>query len=264
MEIVVTTLSIALQFVAAIVALQIAIQSRRFALLPLALAILLMGIRRSFSLYTSLAFERPINVGAETIALTISALMVVGLVGLRRWILIDESSTDQRRSKIGFRSEARGIVAPRLAILLGVAAIVASCATSYFTFLASRNAMRETIIQGHLSLAQAIAQHANTLPTTSNALIEKLTHLWRQVDHPSANAYLCVVRSDGKLLLHTSRSKIIGINVGHLPIETGRVGGPKTLRALVAVGDDWVGDFTFLRGNRRWRHAPTYPNSTAW
>jgi hypothetical protein len=77
MEIAVTVLSIAVQFFAAILALRIAITvaSWRLAWLPMALSVLLMGIRRSFSLYNKLAFERAIDIGAETIALTISALM---------------------------------------------------------------------------------------------------------------------------------------------------------------------------------------------
>jgi len=86
----VTILSIVLLFIAAIVGFRITIVSRRLASLPLAIAILLMGLRRSFSLYNQVAFQRPLDVGAEIIALMISALMVVGLISVRRWVFIDE------------------------------------------------------------------------------------------------------------------------------------------------------------------------------
>jgi hypothetical protein len=79
MGIAVTVFPIVLQFVAAIVALRIAIASRRLALLPLALAILLMGMRWSYSLCNNLAFGQPIDLGAEIIALVISMLMLFGL-----------------------------------------------------------------------------------------------------------------------------------------------------------------------------------------
>jgi hypothetical protein len=70
--------------IAAFLALQIATASRRVAWFPLALAILLVGIRQSYSLYNKLAFGQPIDLGAEVVALVISTLMLVGLFGLRR------------------------------------------------------------------------------------------------------------------------------------------------------------------------------------
>jgi len=138
----------------------------------------------------------------------------------------------------------------RIAILLGVLAIVVSCATGYFAFRASCSVMHETIIQGHLSVVQVIAKHAETLPPAISDILtaEPIRRLWQQLDHSSPNAYVCVVRSDGMLLQHTVRDKKIGTNVGDLPVDTGRNGGPKALRSLVASGEDWVGNFTSGQG----------------
>ena len=66
MAIALTTLSVIVQFCAAFFALKLAWKSRRAMLLPLALAILLMAIRRAYSLYGKLAFGRPIDPGAES------------------------------------------------------------------------------------------------------------------------------------------------------------------------------------------------------
>ncbi|MCH8044402.1 MAG: PAS domain S-box protein, partial [Planctomycetes bacterium] len=249
MAIGITTVSILLQFAAATVAFRLFVATRRLMLLPLALAVLLMGVRRSYSLYNKLAFERPIDPGAETIALTISALMLLGLIGLSRLIVTNLTRDDQPPAQRDAK-EARGIVVSRLAIMLGAIAIISSCAVGYFAFRASREAIHETIFQGHLNIAQVVAQHANTLPSATSEVIvvEKIRQLWKNLDHPSRNSYVCVVRSDGQLLLHTLRPESEGSDVGDLPIETGRDDGPKTLRALVTSREAWVGDYTSSKG----------------
>jgi PAS domain S-box-containing protein len=174
---------------------------------------------------------------------------VVGLIGVRRWIAANVSGTDRAPAHIDTTEPGR-IAVPRLAILLGVSAILASCVTGYFAFRSSRETIHETIYQGHLNVAQTMAKHSDTLPAaTSDTLrVEAVEDLWKQLGHPYRNSYVCVVDADGKLLLHTIQPDFVGRDVGDLPVETGRNSGPKTIRALVSAGEDWVGEFTSGKG----------------
>jgi hypothetical protein len=246
----VTGLSIVLQFIAAALAVRIAIASRQMAWLPLALAVLLMGVRRSFSLYSKVTFEQAIDLGAESIALTISALMVVGLFGMRRWSVADTTFADQGSLPLSLLDNA----VPRMAVILGGLAVVASCATGYLAFRASRLAIHETIYQGQLISAQMIARHADALSAAASDMstTDPIREFWQKIDRPYRTAYLCVVRSDGELLQHTLRESKIGANVGDLPIDTGRSEGPMTIQSLVTAGEDWVGDFTSTYSFEAW------------
>ncbi len=78
--------SIVLQFVAAALAIRmIGVTGRRRAWLFVAAAVTLMGVRRAFSFYASVTGEsvRPLDLGAESIALAISILMVLGMYYLK-------------------------------------------------------------------------------------------------------------------------------------------------------------------------------------
>ena len=242
-------LSTGLQFAAAFVAIHISRRIRSWPFWLLAPAVLLMGVRRAFLLYRHWTFERSIDLGPEIIALSISVLMLWGLIGLYRWVALSGSGADPGQSPPG-GGDAGGLVLPRLAILSLGSAMLASGVTGYLAFRASREATHDTGLQSRLDVARAMAAHADALTTvTSHAsAVDAIQDLWQKFSHPFPNSYVCVVHASGELLLHTLRTQAVGTDVGDLSVETGREEGPQTLRALVSAGEDWVGDFTSQTG----------------
>lgn len=77
-------ISLLLQFSAAALAFRIAFRTRYWAWLPLASAILLMGVHRAYSFGSALFFGNPADWKLELIALAISVLMLAGVVSLGR------------------------------------------------------------------------------------------------------------------------------------------------------------------------------------
>jgi len=240
----VTVFSIILQFIASVLALRIAISSRRLSLLPFALAILLMGLRRSYSLYSKLAFERPIDAGAESIALMISILMLVGLIGLWRSLTFPQDSPVKAGSQ-GFQFNLA-----KSAIFLGCIVILASSVIGFFSYSSSRNLLLETINDNNLTLARLVARQSELQADHGDRsdLLKQAELIWNQTDHPFKESYLCIIDSAGTLLLHSQMPQMAGQPVADLPLEKDLSLKPRSIGELAALDEEWSGHFTAKNG----------------
>lgn len=243
-------LSILIQFIAAYLAFRLVIQARRLALLPLAIAILLMGVRRAYSFYNSVAFERSFDVGAETIALTISLLMLVGLIGLQRWqrsgMLLEESVEIQDAPR-------RRISLANVALLLGVVVVAIASVVGAVAYGSSRSALLDSIFKRNLILAKWVGAEAVAAENTTSvaAWNEIADELWDRVGVQFEGSYLCIMDSNGLLLAHTRDAEAVGYNVGNYRIDLSRTGQPVTFLQLAASQEEWVGYFTARDGQKQ-------------
>lgn len=242
----ITSLSIVLHFVATILALRITIVSRRLVLLPLALAILLMGIRRSYSLYNSLSFEQPIDAGAESIALVISLLTVIGLLGFRR-LQVLQTSTDVS-GKVLESQLPSGLA--RSAIVLDGLVVVISCAVGYSSYSSSRELLLDSLYGQNLTLARAIAAQAELGSGGRNevngsaSLITDVEATWEATATPFQNCSVCVLDQRGTVLLHTAAADLVGQSILRVPLETRTESGTTTTTTvgdLLSAPQEWVG-----------------------
>ncbi|MEK6235077.1 MAG: PAS domain-containing protein, partial [Planctomycetales bacterium] len=250
MAITLIVVSTLLQFAAAAVALRLARASRRLALLALALAILLMGLRRAYSLHGALSLGRPLDLGAETIALAVSLLMFVGVLGASRWLR-------------GFQAASLATNAPESstwiqnssckAVLMGAVAVGASCAAGWLAFENSRRAATETIRASNLDFARVLGAHAENLEGSKSRpeILASLASLWERIKTGDSKSYLCVIDSNARLLLHTRNPRLVGSDVGGLPIDDERRGQVASLRQLARDRQDGAGRFTTLGGERQ-------------
>lgn len=250
MTIALTSLSVIVQFCAAFFALKLAWKSRRVMLLPLALAILLMAFRRAYSLYIKLAFARPIDAGAETIALGISLLMVVGLIGLSRWLKEISSQAETIKPIPDHPSESQ---LPRTAILLGLISILGSCATGYFAYQQSREMILERVFSSNSNLARAIATHVEVSGKSKSISenVEAVRSFWERSAMPDSHTDICILGADGKLLLNTKFPEFEGANASQTPLESWESGAPQTIGELIATREDWAGFCTLPQQERQ-------------
>lgn len=261
----ITVFSVLVQFAATFLAFKYVFRSRRTSLFPLAFAILLMGIRRCYSLYNSLVFELPIDLGAESIALVISALMFVGLVGLTRWSSLMNSADNE--------SETRSNSPPRFAlaktaILLGCVAIIASCVVGYLAYQASRRVALESISKHNLSLARSVAAQSELQYQTGSTeeLISNAQAAWKQITDPLELSGMCIVGSDGKILGHSRHDHTVGTDIGRMSIVRMSRNGPHTFSDILQTRSDWVGQVESGDGLRQivaFTHVPRYGSMVA-
>lgn len=236
-------LSILIQFVAALLAFRLATRIRHMTLLPLAIAILLMGARRTYSFYSSIAFERTLDLGAETIALTISSLMLIGLVGLQRFQAITTSDIEPENDQT---TKKHRLSLANSAMLLGIIIVAIASVVGGFAYASSRSALLDAIFKRNLILAKLVGEHlAQDIEESANHNWSELANsLWFQIGEQFEGSYFCLMDSQGLLLAHTRDNDAVGENVAARPFKSKLANGPKSLGEVQTSNDDWVGYFT--------------------
>jgi len=236
----ITGISIILQFVGTFFALRIAVVSRRPALLPLALAFLLMGVRRSYSLFNCLMYELRIDTGAESIALLISLLVLVGLYGVG--VAVAGPKNAARKAV----PQEHHLNLAKTSIMIGVFVVVSSAAVEYFSYSSSRTLLLKTIYHNNLMFARSVANQAELLAKrgSKNDLVDRAEQVWADTTKRYGHSYLCIVDSDGTLLLHTLSPEAKGQTVADLPLGAKRFAGPENIGELAGLGEEWVGNLS--------------------
>ena len=156
-----------LQLVAAAVAGMLVWMTVQRYWIAIAIAILLMAVRRTISLYQAVLFQRSVDLLAESVALLISLLMLAGLFALmvREGAQISERGT-VRAGKLRPSSSAPGAIA---AVLL----VLATSAVSYLSFTASRDALTNSVFAANQRTSQLFPEVANT-PNPSVSFTERI------------------------------------------------------------------------------------------
>ncbi len=245
-------LSTILQAAAAGWALRLAWTVRTTAWLALSLAILLMASRRGYTLYNALVLDQPISMGAESIALTISLLMLFGL-----WYLARSTTSDTDTTARDDDASARQLLVPkrltRAALMLGALSIAGSGMVGFLAYHTSRDTALRTLFDHNLNLARSFAQHTEiaAVSTPPAQLLEGLTALWQRSGKHYPGSYLCVVDRTSRLTLHTAYPETVGRYVGDNKLELSGDTGPNTLGGLFDVKQDWVGYYRSSRGQRQ-------------
>ncbi|MCH7960195.1 MAG: response regulator [Candidatus Hydrogenedentes bacterium] len=244
MGIYILALSILLQFSAAATAILLAYRTRTIPWYVLSLAIFLMGVRRSLTLYRVLEFDRIVYVSTEAVVLTISVLMLLGIIGIFR----SSNRSSEDPDIFTWREETRTL--HRLTstgLLLGAATILASTIVGYSSFVAGREAAYQKTYDSNLALARALASEADRhAPDTSTAeILTNIGEIASDIDISNKGGYVCAIDRDGILTLHTKHPEYIGKNVGHMPIHSDSF---DTMAGLVSSEEDWVGHFISRSG----------------
>jgi PAS domain S-box-containing protein len=141
----------------------------------------------------------------------------------------------------------------RTAILLGILTVLGSCLVGYFAYIWSRNIVLEGTYNHNLNLARTLAEYAgrSSQSATSREVYAELQVLWERTKMQYSGSYMCAVRANGELALHTAQPDQVGMNVGDIPLVSRRNGDPKNLRELASAKQDWVGEATSLTGQQQ-------------
>ena len=207
---------------------------------PLALAILLMGIRRSYSLCNHFVFGQPIDSGAETIGLVISVLMLLGLFGLRRGQHQQPFSPEAAPIKL---SSVVQINLAKTALFLGGVTIIASCVVGYLAYESSRKALLDSIFNLNSSMARNVALQLQNqaAPEDDDKLASMVETAWNQVDKLSEKTYICMINPQGTLLLHTISPDFVGRDISSKPFLPVGASGPSSIGELLKSKKNYSG-----------------------
>ena len=144
----------------------------------------------------------------------------------------------------------------RLAVVLGLASVLAASLVGYFAYKVSR----QTIIAGYfedtlvLTRTNVDALERSTSLTLDREALEGLRRHFldqQQGKEHWPGSYLCVVDEHGKLVLNTAFPEKEGLDVGHAKLRSRDNGGwvPENLLQLIDTGEDWSGFYESLDGN---------------
>lgn len=233
--------SLILQALAAVLAAWKAVQEKRAGWTMLAIAIALMLVRRIYVVHAVLFQQRPAELVTEFITLLISLLLVAGLVLLiwfkpegimsERPELIQTAALDRLRHQ---------------AVLLALLALIVCSGLSYFAYVSSRDAVVDRLLRGNLDLAHLLD---STLPEHGDqtAALDAMNKLWTTAHREYPGNYLCVIGTDGTLLLNTRDADKVGTHVGGQVI-TDVQGTSRTVQEVLAARTDWTGRSRSLAG----------------
>ena len=237
-------LSILVQFSAAATAILQAYRTRTIPWYVLSLAIFLMGVRRSLTLYRVLEFDRTVFVSTEAVVLTISTLMLLGIVGIFR----SSNRSSEDRDALAWPEKNQALHRlTRTGLLLGVVTILASIVIGYSSFIAGRDAAYQKTFDTNLALARTLAREADRhfRETSIAETLSVIGEVASDIGISNEGGYVCVIDGNGKLTLHTRHPEHVNKNIGHMPIRSDVF---VTLGKLASSQEDWVGHFTSSEG----------------
>jgi len=245
--------SVVVQFLAALVAIRLAARRPSRAWLFLALAIGLMAVRRGFTLAGAFDANRAIDPGAEAIALLISALMFVGLIGLmRRRRHAEDGATADRVPEFATRRLST------TAMTMGLLGVLGSVVVGLYAYRASSSAVIRGIHRNMLNLAQSLSELAASHiegGDVDGAVAELRAH-WNAFGRAESHSELCIVRRNGQVVLDTSSPESEGELMPERELTL--VGGEVVSIAEIAAGRQSAVGWTPIRGGERQFAAMVY------
>lgn len=222
-------------------------------------AVGLMAVRRIFSLALAFNEKHSIDPSAEAIALLISIVMLGGLLGLvRRY----------RLQNAGAAAPPPGIDSRRLsavAITLGLLGLTMSLVVAVLAYKASRTAVVENVKSNIMNVTRSLRDLAlvGVSPSEEPRLaLAETCQRWKDLGRDELSGYLCIVRTDGVIALHTDSPERVGRNVADLKIEVTK-DRFVSFRELGASPEELVGILTGLDGARHFIAAVPAPELDA-
>jgi hypothetical protein len=129
----------------------------------------------------------------------------------------------------------------RVALVLGGVTIVGGLGLSALTYRLSRDALAQQLTQASALLANSVRSHGEDLVARGMDTDQALRGAWEHSRGDDQGLYLCFVRKDGKLNIHTKRSDLIGTSVAGMtaaaPEET-----PRDVLQLLHERRSWSGE----------------------
>lgn len=131
----------------------------------------------------------------------------------------------------------------RLAIGLALITMLSGMAVGYMSYQSSRELLLESLFESNLNLARLMGRHLSLLPggATDSLRLAEAQSMWNAFEMRYPGSYLCIIRNDGKLSLHTKNPQLRGLDVGSTLISNSGQEGPRTLRELVQASRDYTG-----------------------
>ncbi|HYW78573.1 MAG TPA: HAMP domain-containing sensor histidine kinase [Thermoguttaceae bacterium] len=122
-------------------------------------------------------------------------------------------------------------------------------------FIAYQFALEETVARHHgfyLAKARMLAAEAATHGDASDAeLLGTINAIWNSSDTRPADEYICIVDRDARLLLHSAHPETVGRDAGINRVGEPGKGEACTLRDLVRLREDFVGDYVSGAGQHQ-------------
>ena len=234
--------SILFQLMAVVIASMIAWVTLRRSWILIAFAITLMALRRAISFYEVFILDRDVDAVAESVALLVSILMLAGFAGL---FLLERSILSAKNDAMvnsvsALRSSSSN--PGGIALFLGILIILTTAVVSYTSYTISRNALIESIFTSNLRTAQSYTSIADSphLTLSLDERINLIGDLWDNETSSYKGSYICIIDSQGKLLIHSGNKSITGQYVGDVEIADKEKRYSK-INDLLEAKADWVG-----------------------
>lgn len=221
--------SVVVQLLAALVALWLAARRPSRAWYLVATAIGLMAVRRGFTLAGALDADRAIDPGAEAIALLISALMLVGLIGLLRRLGRSEAG-----DMVGQLPEFSHRRLGTTAMTVGLLAAIGSAVVGLYAYRASSTVVIRGIHRNMLILAQSLGELAGSHVEGGDidGAIATLRAHWKAFGRAESQSELCIARRGGEVVLSTASPESEGELIPDLTLTL--IGGDEVSVAELA------------------------------
>ncbi len=131
----------------------------------------------------------------------------------------------------------------RTPALVGILGVLVGAAVGLYAYYGSRAALVDVVSESNLNLARSIAVHADALNASMSRrdVLRTLEERWEATESRYAGRHLCVIDSDGTLVLDSSHPDNVGMAAGAERLVHDVSGGPETIQQLIDRGRDWSG-----------------------
>ena len=131
----------------------------------------------------------------------------------------------------------------RTPALVGILGVLVGVAVGTYAYYDSRAALVDVIEESNLNLARSFAVHAEALDASMSRpdVLRALEEMWEATESRYAGRHLCVIDSDGTLVLDSSHPENAGMAAGAMRLVHGASDGPETIQQILDSGQDWAG-----------------------
>lgn len=151
------------------------------------------------------------------------------------------ATTQHVERRIGTQPRWRGLT--RTAVGVVVVSVAVTAVVGYGAYRVSHQRVVRMIGGASLQMARSLgaAAEVEASQAADSSFLDRLARAWESARSVDSARFLCVVGSDGRVVLHTGRSDCVGMDVGGLRIEESTLGGARTVGDVLAARKDWFG-----------------------
>ncbi|MDA0281769.1 MAG: PAS domain S-box protein [Planctomycetota bacterium] len=139
------------------------------------------------------------------------------------------SGFDAREGSVQSRGTRR---LARMALVVGAATIVLSFLVGFLAYRYSRSALLDVVAEQNLATSQTVVNESiallDQLPESSEGgnTLRAVEQTWRSTVPQFEGSYLCVIRANGELMMHTQHPELVGKNIRDMLVDQ-RIGRPE-------------------------------------